>query len=124
MSRSSQALARLFLRLMAFLSRPRPLTRHEKKEAGLKYCRYAGYGFRWFRGRRVPDEQEQKVIAQIVERRQQGHSWYRIAAHLLRHRIRTAAGQEWSASRVRRAYFAHLRQWVEAAPSQDADRPD
>ena len=100
--------ARLCLRIFALLCRPRPLTREQKKEAGLKYCRYAGYGFRWFRGRRVPDLDEQQVIKLIVERRRAGHSWYEIAAGLLRQGVQTAGGRDWSVARCRRACGAEL----------------
>jgi hypothetical protein len=100
--------ARLLLRIFALLSRPRPLTREEKKRGGLKYCRYAGYGFKWFRGRRVPDQGERQVIARIVEQRRAGHSWYAIAAELLRQRVRTADGREWSVARCRRAFGVEL----------------
>jgi hypothetical protein len=107
-SRRNQEL-RLLLRVIELVSRPRPLTLADKKRAGLRYCRYAGYGFKWYRGRRVRDEFETAVIAKIVEWRGAGTSWYGIAAHLLQHRIKTASGNEWSPSRVRRACLAELR---------------
>ena len=87
----------------------RKMTREKKKARGLKYCRYAGYGYRWFRGRRVPDEHEAAVIAKVVEWKQKGYSWYGIASHLLRNRIRTSDGREWSVARCRRAYAASVR---------------
>jgi hypothetical protein len=82
-----------------------------KKEEGRRYCRdAAGYGFKWKRGKRVPDETEQAVIAKIVEWREKiGCSWYEIAAHLLHCGVTVGStGREWSPSRVRRAYLAEL----------------
>jgi hypothetical protein len=100
--------ARLVLGIFALLSRPRLLTGEDKKRRGLKYCRFPGYGFRWFRGQRVPDQGEREVIAQVVERRGAGHSWYAIAAELLRQRVRTADGREWSVAHCRRAFGVEL----------------
>lgn len=80
----------------------------EKKRQGKKHSRYAGYGFRWRRGKREADPQEQTIIADIVEWREKGFSWHEIAAHLLRCKIVAATGREWSPSRVRRAYVAEL----------------
>jgi DNA invertase Pin-like site-specific DNA recombinase len=81
-----------------------------RKLEGRKYCRHAGYGFTWKgkkgRERRAPHPHEQAVIGKIIEWRDAGLSWYQIAAHLLRHRVLTADGREWSESRVRRAYLA------------------
>src|SRR5262249_26768505 len=90
-----------------------PLTRKTKKKRGLKHCRYAGYGFKWGgpkdQQKRVGDQEEGAGMSQIVEWREAGWSWYRIAARLLRNRVVTADGREWSVSRVRRAYLAELR---------------
>lgn len=97
----------LLLRAIRLIHRPRGPTRADKKAAGLKYCAHAGYGYRWLRGKRVTDLREAATISLIVQLRQQGLSWYRIAAHLLRERVRTSSGREWSVARVRRAYFAH-----------------
>jgi hypothetical protein len=82
-----------------------------KKEEGQRYCRdAAGYGFKWVRGKRVPDETEQAVIAKIVQwREEMGCGWYEIAAHLLHCGVTVGStGREWSPSRVRRAYLAAL----------------
>jgi hypothetical protein len=103
-------MARRILRTVLSLWRPRPLTREEKRAAGLKYCRHPGYGYRWYRGRRVPDPHEAAVMAEIVELRRQGCSWYRIAAALLRQGVVTREGREWSPARCRRAYQAAVRQ--------------
>jgi len=85
-----------------------------RKLEGRKYCRHPGYGFTWRgkkgRERREPHPSEQAVMAKIVEWWDAGYSWYQIAAHLLRHGVRTAQGREWSPSRVRRAYLAALQQ--------------
>lgn len=83
----------------------------KRKREGKKYCHYAGYGFQWRRGQRVPNSDEQTVIAKIVEWREKiGCSWNEIASHLLRCGVTVAAtGAEWSPSRVRRAYLAALR---------------
>jgi hypothetical protein len=83
-----------------------------KKEEGRRYCKdAAGYGFKWKRGKRVPDETEQAVIAKIGQwREEMGCSWYEIASHLLHCGVTVGStGREWSPSRVRRAYLAALR---------------
>jgi hypothetical protein len=80
--------------------------RDYKWRNGLKYCRYAGYGFRWFRGRRVADPGEQAVMAQIVAWKEAGWSFRRIAVELMVRRVKTPGGTEWSTDRVRRAYRA------------------
>jgi DNA invertase Pin-like site-specific DNA recombinase len=81
-----------------------------RKLEGRKYCRHPGYGFTWKgkkgQERREPHAHEQAVMAKVIEWRQAGYSWYEVAAHLLRHRVLTADGREWSPSRVRRAYRA------------------
>src|SRR5262245_32273923 len=41
-------------------------TRAEMKRRGLKYCNDAGYGYRWLRGQKVPDEREVEQIRRIV----------------------------------------------------------
>ena len=71
---------------------------------------HPGYGFRLVgppgHRRRVVDEQERQVMARIVELRTSGKSWEGIALELLRAKIVARTGQEWSVSRVRRAYLA------------------
>lgn len=91
-----------------------------KKRAGRKHCRdAAGYGF-VFRGRRgheklVPHAGEQQAIARIMELRESGLSWYKIALRLLYDRVRTKDGAEWSPSRVRRVYLAELQRRAASA---------
>src|SRR5262245_22940219 len=109
MTALSRSLLRRILTVLTDLAIPPPPGRAEKKRAGLKYCRWAGYGHKWFRGRRVPDLEEQAVMGRIVELRVAGASWYRIAAQLLREGVRTKGGAEWSVARVRRAHDAELR---------------
>lgn len=55
-------------------------------------------------------------MARIVELRQLGKSWNGIASELLRAKVVARTGREWSASRVRRAYFAELRLASEELP--------
>src|SRR5262249_48780048 len=100
---------RLLLRIARFVCRPRTLTREDKMRRGLKYCHHPGNGWRWFRGKRVQDEAELKVMAEIVTRRQHGESWQAIAAGSHRNRVVAKTGREWSPSRVRRAYLGFLR---------------
>jgi DNA invertase Pin-like site-specific DNA recombinase len=80
---------------------------------GERHTRFPGYGNQWkrYRGQQycAADENERAVIRQIVALRDAGASWYRIALHLLRTGVRTAAGREWSPSRVRRAHLAATR---------------
>jgi hypothetical protein len=65
-----------------------------------------GYKLRGPRGRRtkVPDPKERRVISWIAEQRQLGWTWEAIYFDLLKRRVRTRAGREWSVSRIRRAY--------------------
>jgi DNA invertase Pin-like site-specific DNA recombinase len=85
----------------------------ERKCRRVRHTRCPGYGWRWEgppgEQRRVPDDEERAVIGKIIEWKQAGFSWYSIAAWLLRQRVKTAAGREWSPSRVRRACLAELR---------------
>lgn len=78
----------------------------DRKSRGKKHCHYPGYGSHWKYGRRKVHPQEQGTIKQIVELREKRFSWYKIAAHLLRHQVLTSDGREWSPSRVRRAYIS------------------
>ncbi len=65
-----------------------------------------GYKLRGPKGRKtkVPDPKEQQTIRWIVEGRNAGWTWERIYFNLLRRRVRTRTGREWSVSRIRRAY--------------------
>jgi DNA invertase Pin-like site-specific DNA recombinase len=78
----------------------------ERKLQRRRHARYAGYGHKWQRGKRVVDSHEQLIISQIGRLRQEGRSWNEIATHLLYLGETTAAGAEWSPARVRRAWFA------------------
>ena len=78
----------------------------ERKLQRRRHARYAGYGHKWQRGKRVVDSHEQFIISQIGRLRQEGRSWNEIATHLLYLGETTAAGAEWSPARVRRAWFA------------------
>ena len=73
---------------------------------------HAGYGFkiRGPKGRRtkVADPKEQQVISWIAEQRQAGWTWERIYLELAKRKERTRAGDEWSVSRIRRAYAAEV----------------
>ncbi len=89
--------------------RKRPLSRARKKKRGLRYCRYAGYGFRWFRGRRAPDPVERATMKRVVELRETRFSWFEIAMQLMEERVTTRHGRENSVSRVRRLYCAEMR---------------
>jgi len=64
----------------------------------------------------VVDKTERQVMAKIVELRKLGNSWQQIALTLLRDKIVARTGQEWSVSRVRRAYFAELHLGGEESP--------
>lgn len=73
-----------------------------RKAEGRRHCAYPPYGMRWHQGRPVADENELAVIERIIEMRRAGLSCYRIAAALLRDRIQTRYGREYSPDRVRR----------------------
>lgn len=56
------------IKLLLWCRQRRENSREGKRERGVKYCRHAGYGFKWGPdGRRVPDPAEAAVIARIVE---------------------------------------------------------
>jgi Resolvase, N terminal domain len=81
-----------------------------RKARGVRHCRYPGYGFVW-KGQkghqvRVPHAGEQAAITRIIERRNAGASWNRIARELLWDRVTTSDGEDWSPSRVRRAFLS------------------
>ena len=76
---------------------------------GLKHCYHPPYGYRFEKGKPVRNEEELAVMDKIVELKHAGQSYYRIAAKLLRERVLTPAGEEWSPARVRRAYQAAIR---------------
>jgi DNA invertase Pin-like site-specific DNA recombinase len=81
----------------------------ERKRERRRHARYAGYGNKWQRGKRVVDSHEQLIISKIGHWREEGRSWNEIATYLLYVGETTAAGVEWSPARVRRAWFAF--QW-------------
>lgn len=77
--------------------------------AGLRCCRYPGYGWRWTTsGKRVIDMEECKVAEMIRTWRAAGLSWAEMARSLLLRKIKTKNGCEWSAARVRRVYLASV----------------
>jgi hypothetical protein len=78
----------------------------ERKLQRRRHARYAGYGHKWQRGKRVVDSHEQLIISKIRHWREEGRSWNEIATHLLYLGETTAAGAEWSPARVRRAWIA------------------
>lgn len=78
-------------------------------QAGKRYCRHPGYGRRWRRNKRVIDEEECQVAGWIRVWRDQGFSWYQMARVLLRRKLKTKDGGEWSAARVRRVYLEFLK---------------
>jgi hypothetical protein len=80
-----------------------------KRQMGLKHCYHPPYGYRFEKGKPVRNEEELAVMDKIVELKHAGQSYYRIAAKLLRERVLTPAGEEWSPARVRRAYQAAIR---------------
>src|SRR5687767_6928484 len=86
------------------------ISKSDDPSARRRRNQYPGYGFRLVGSpgykRRVVDEQERRVMGRIVELRNLGKSWEEIALELLRAKVIARTGQEWSASRVRRAYFA------------------
>jgi DNA invertase Pin-like site-specific DNA recombinase len=89
--------------------------RKRKQQA---HTRFPGYGFRWERRRdpeqgkpikvRVRDDDERRVMAQIVAWRAEDHAWDAITLLLARQGIVTRYGTPWSRSRVIRAFRAEL----------------
>lgn len=79
-----------------------------RKAVGLRYTTYAPYGYKWAGNRLAPDWRECRVFARIAELRHAGLSCERIAAQLLREKVTTPTGREYSKDRVRRVL---LRLW-------------
>jgi hypothetical protein len=77
-----------------------------RKADGRRYTRHPGYGRRWFRGRKVPDDREQTVIDHIRQWRRDGFTWAEITTHLRTLRVETKDGNLWTTDRVRRAVGA------------------
>lgn len=74
---------------------------------------WPGYGWRYIRTKggkrkRVPDEEERVVMQKIVKWKLAGSSWEEIYFHLLRYRVKTREGTEWSMQRVQRAFYTQL----------------
>ena len=73
---------------------------------------FPGYGFKFIGGQRrkkkVMDPKERAIMARIVELRESGLSWFRIAVQFVKERLRTRDGVKWSEDRIRRAYIAEL----------------
>jgi DNA invertase Pin-like site-specific DNA recombinase len=89
--------------------------RKRKQQA---HSRFPGYGFRWERRRdreqgkpikvKVRDDDERRVMKQIVAWRIEDHGWDAITLLLARHGVKTKDGTPWSRSRVIRAFRAEL----------------
>jgi hypothetical protein len=82
--------------------RPR-VTQAGLKAQGKRWCNAPPYGFRWLRGRLAPDPAEREAMALIVEMREQGLSWSKIALEMLHRRV-----LDKSPSTIRRMYLAEL----------------
>jgi DNA invertase Pin-like site-specific DNA recombinase len=89
-----------------------------RKRTGHAHSRYPGYGSKWQRrwdrvqGKyikvKVHDEEERRIMRQIVTRRRDGYGWDAITRDLEQQKIRTKDGTPWSRSRVMRAFQAEL----------------
>lgn len=89
-----------------------------RKRKGHRHCRFAGYGFTFERRYdpaqqkhvkvRVRDDQERRVMAQIVTWKLEGQGWDAITGRLRQQGILTKHGTPWSRSRVIRAFQAEL----------------
>lgn len=82
-----------------------------KRERGRPLNQYgAGFGFKLAGPSRrryaVPDKQEQATIRWIVDQRRQGFSFEHIYFDMLRRRVKTRTGKEWSLARIKRAHDA------------------
>lgn len=89
----------------------------KKAYSGKRHCGHPRYGWRWHGDSRVLDLDECKIADRIRHERDAGCSWNQIAVGLLRDRITTKDGKEWSVARVRRVYLAS-RSWKRIDPSK------
>jgi DNA invertase Pin-like site-specific DNA recombinase len=94
-----------------------------RKRKGHAHGPWAGYGFKWEKRWdreqqrhvkvRVRDEDERRVMAQIVQWKLSGSGWDAIAQGLADQGIVTAKGRPWSRARVMRGFRAELKLQVE-----------
>ena len=108
MGTKAETLGQEVMRVLRRARRCTDGTREEKRERGVKYCRYAGYGWRWSAktGRRVKDKRERRVMGAMLAWRAEGWSWRQIARHLEALGVRTRDRKKWSVARVYRACWA------------------
>ncbi len=92
------------------------------KRAGKANGRYAGYGFKWRRvwdkdrnngnggwtKHKVANPEERAMMAEIAKWRMEGLDYESIYFHMLKHKLKTTDGKEWSLDRIKRAYQAEL----------------
>jgi DNA invertase Pin-like site-specific DNA recombinase len=90
-----------------------------RKRKGHANGRFPGYGFRWERrwdreqlrhvNVKVDDEEERRVMREIVRWRQEGRSWDEIRRHVVYElRLVTKDGKPWTQSWIMRAFRAEL----------------
>jgi DNA invertase Pin-like site-specific DNA recombinase len=114
-------------RIHMAMNHPQTKAKMASRTARGKLTNHPGYGYR-HRGAagrkvRVVDAKEQEAIARITAwREQENLSWDKIAIRLLRQRIRTKDGRDWSSQRCRRAYLQQIQRrsqttTLPAAPS-------
>jgi len=126
---TSTEVGRLMVRIMACFAEFERARIAERTREAIRQRTLAGngpkgsapIGSRWVgaKGRRrmVKDEYEQGVMEQILALKLKGHTWHGIWRHLIENRVKTRKGNEWSLSRIRRAYFQKL---IEMAGDESA----
>src|SRR5687767_1740957 len=90
-----------------------------KKRRGQATNQHAGYGFKWEKRWdrqqqrhvkvRVRDEDERRVMRQIVRWRLEGYGWDMVTARIKGQGSLTAQSKPWSRARVIRGFQAELR---------------
>lgn len=116
---TSTPTGRMVLTMLAAVAQmERDLTRERTRStsdhlrrAGLRYSRHIPYGFAYDQEKRrlVPVPEEQAVVRQIEDLRQQEQSYLAIARQLQQQEVPTKRGGQWSASRVHKIHRAMSR---------------
>ena len=87
----------------------------QKKAQGRRHCNVSPYGYRWSGGRRVDDQVEQIILAEIIGHRRGGLSWAKVADQLNADGHRTRTGAPWTRQGAQQIHAAREREDLQAA---------